>query len=60
MLDRADVVLASDAGSDAEAAAQLDTLAATLAEQLTDRSGTTRERYLALTDIMEDLAGRLR
>ncbi len=59
-LDRADVVLASDAGSDAEAAAQLDTLAATLAEQLTDRSGTTRERYLALTDIMEDLAGRLR
>ena len=59
-LDRAADLLASGTANDAAVAAQLDTLAATLAREGAEQSGTTRTRFIALATTVEGLADRLR
>ena len=59
-LDRAADLLASGTASDATVAAQLETLAATLARDGAEKSGTTRTRFIALATTVEGLADRLR
>ena len=59
-LDRAADLLESGGGSDRVAAEQLETLAATLAQEGAGQSGATRNRYLALATTVEGLADRLR
>ena len=59
-LDRTQDLLASGAASDATVATQLDTLAATLARDGAEQSGTTRTRFIALAATVEGLADRVR
>ncbi len=59
-LDRAADLLESGTATDAAMAAQLETLAATLAREGDEQSGTTRTRFNALATTVEGLADRLR
>ena len=59
-LDRAAELLASGPATDASAAAQLDTLAATLVRSGNEQRGATRTRFLELAATVEGIANRLR
>ncbi|HJO11870.1 MAG TPA: DUF305 domain-containing protein, partial [Gammaproteobacteria bacterium] len=59
-LDRAADLLTNGNGSDSAAATQLETLAESLEQAGNGQSGTTRSRYLALANTVEDIAERLR
>ena len=58
-LDRADELLAGGNGNRA-AARQLGSLAEALVDEAAGRRGVTRDRYLALAETVEEIAGRLR